>query len=122
MKNTETLVCLRVYLSRRRTKRASGFWGRLFGRPLSYHLATQALRSGVAYATVTLGHAGFTREATRVEVDQFEIPSARLPVCVELIGSHDSIESFIQANQDDLADALLLRMEGENISLRQPTP
>lgn len=46
-------------MRRRGSRPGRGFWGRLFGRSLSYDLAERALNAGVTYATITLGHAGF---------------------------------------------------------------
>jgi hypothetical protein len=41
-----------------------------------------------------------------------------LPSCVELIAPLDVLEAFIAANRDELADAVLLRLDGAHITLR----
>lgn len=115
---TPPLSVLRIYLRRRSSKPGRGFWGRLFGRSLSYDLAERALKSGVTYATVTLGHAGFVPGAKRIVADISEIPPTTLPTCVELVGPAAVLEAFIESNRDELADAVLLRLDGVGVSLR----
>jgi PII-like signaling protein len=117
--NTErvqALSVLRIYLRRRSTP-APGLLGRFFGGSLSNELATRALRAGVTYATVTLGHAGFVHGAKRVAADITDIPPTMLPTCVELVGRPETLDAFVEANAGDLADAVLLRLEGVAVSL-----
>jgi hypothetical protein len=109
---------LRIYLRRRDSVRGPGFWVRIFARPRSYDLAQRALTAGVTYATVTLGHAGFVAGAERVVTDLSEVSPTTLPSCVELIAPLDVLEAFIAANRDELADAVLLRLDGAHITLR----
>jgi PII-like signaling protein len=113
-----SLSVLRIYLRRRGTKPGRGFWGRLFGRSLSYDLAERALKAGVTYATVTLGHAGFVPGAKRIVADISEVPPTTLPSCVELVAPVDALEAFVTANRDELADAVLLRLDGVRVTLR----
>ena len=116
--STPSLSVLRIYLRRRSSKPGRGFWGRLFGRSLSYDLAERALKAGVTYATVTLGHAGFVPGAKRIVADISEVPPTTLPSCVELVAPADVLEAFVAANQDELADAVLLRLDGARVTLR----
>ena len=116
--STPSLSVLRIYLRRRSSKPGRGFWGRLFGRSLSYDLAERALKAGVTYATVTLGHAGFVPGAKRIVADISEVPPTTLPSCVELVAPADVLEAFVAANQDELADAVLLRLDGVRVTLR----
>lgn len=113
-----SLSVLRIYLRRRSSKPGRGFWGRLFGRSLSYDIAERALKAGVTYATVTLGHAGFVPGAKRIVADISDVPPATLPTCVELVASVEVLEAFVAANAEELADAVLLRLDGVRVSLR----
>jgi PII-like signaling protein len=115
--STPPLSVLRIYLRRRGSQPGRGFWGRLFGRSLSYDLAERALKAGVTYATVTLGHAGFVPGAKRLVADISDVPPTTLPSCVELVGSVEVLEAFVDANRDALADAVLLRLDGVRVSL-----
>ncbi|MFT3837889.1 MAG: DUF190 domain-containing protein [Myxococcaceae bacterium] len=90
----------------------------MFGTSLSLHLVQRALEGGIQYATLTLGHAGFVPGAKQVAVDMPDLPSTTLPTCVELVGSPAVLDSFVEANREDLANAVLLRLEGVNVSLR----
>jgi PII-like signaling protein len=116
------LSILRIYLRRRRSMPGRGFWGRLFGRTLSYDLAERALEAGVTYATVTLGHAGFVPGARRIVVDAAEAPPATLPSCVELVAPRAVLDAFVEANRDELVDAVLLRLDGVAVSLYGTVP
>lgn len=112
------LGVLRIYLRRHGAEPGRGFWRRLFGRSLCYDLAERALKAGVTYATVTLGHAGFVAGAKRVVADVSEVPPTTLPSCVELVAPADVLEAFVAANRDDLADAVLVRLDGARVTLR----
>ncbi len=116
--STSPLSVLRAYLSRRSSKPGPGFWGRLFERSLSYDLAERALKAGVTYDTVTLGHAGFVPGAKRIVAAVSEVPPTTLPTCIELVGSVAVLEAFVDANRDDLTEAVLLRLDGVGVSLR----
>lgn len=112
------LSVLRIYLRRRNSKQGHGFWARLFGRYLSYDLVERALKAGVTYATVTVGHAGFLPGAKYMVADISDVRPMMLPTCVELVGPAAVLEAFVDANRDELADAVLLRLDGVGVSLR----
>lgn len=120
--STRSLSVLRIYLQRRDSKPGRGFWGRLFGRSFSYDLVERALRAGVTYATVTLGHAGFVRGAKRVAVDLSDVAPTPLPSCVELVAPAEVLDAFVAATRDELGDAVLLRLEGAQITLGAASP
>jgi hypothetical protein len=64
-----------------------------------------------------MGHAGFVEGAKHVSVDLSETPPTTLPTCIELVGRQDVLDAFVAANRPDLNDAVLLRMDGVNVSL-----
>jgi len=115
--SSATLSVLRIYLRRRGTKPGRGFWGRLFGRSLSYDLAERALEAGVTYATVTLGHAGSCR-AQGASSPTSPRCLRHAASCVELVAPADVLEALVAANRDELADAVLLRLDGARVTLR----
>lgn len=115
------LSVLRIYLRRRSIKQRQGFWGRLLGRSLSLDLVERALKAGVPYATVTLGHAGFLPGATRLVADSEAAPTT-LPSCVELVGPADMLDAFVTANLDELTDAVIFRLDGARVTLRGESP
>ena len=120
--NDKPLSVLRIYLPRRSGKRGPGIWGWLFTRSLSYDLAERALKAGVLYATVTLGHAGFVRGAKRIVADVSDAAPATLPTCVELVAPASVLDAFVAANEADLDEAVLLRLDGAELRFpRTPT-
>lgn len=106
------LSVLCIYLRSGGVAGGRGFWGRLFGRPLSYALAERALEAGLTCATVIPGRAGFAPGAKRVVADVSDVPLTTLPSCVELVGPVELIEAFVLANRASLADAVMLRLDG----------
>lgn len=116
--SAKPLSILRIYLRRQAVHASGGFWGRLFGRPFAHDLAERALKGGVTYATVTLGHVGFVSGAKRLVGGVSEVQPGTLPTCVELVGSAEVLEQFVAANDDELADAILLRLDGVRIARR----
>ncbi|TKD02422.1 DUF190 domain-containing protein [Polyangium fumosum] len=115
------LSVLRIYLPRRGVKHGRGFWGWLFGRSITHHLAAEALRSGVLYATVTQGHMGFVSGSTAVVADLSDTPPDTLPSCVELIGTPEILEAFVTAHRDDLRGAVIVRLDGVALSIGGPS-
>lgn len=112
------LSILRIYLHRRAVRPRGGLWGRIWGQPIAYHLAERALRAGVAYATVTMGHAGFVSGATHVAVEHDGFLPTMLPCCVELVASPAVLDAFIEAHREDLRGAVLMRLEGVGVALQ----
>lgn len=110
------LCIARIYLRRRTGKRRPGLLGWLFPPSLARYLAEQALKFGVIYATVTLGHLGFVQGAKRVDEDISEIPPDTLPTCLELVAPKSVLEAFIAAQREDLKDATIVLLEGIEIS------
>lgn len=111
------LAILRIYLHRRRDKRRPGLLGRLFPASLTHHLAEEALRAGIPFASVTHGNVGYVRGATRVAHGGGEIEPEALPSCVELVGGKELLHAFVQRHDKDLDDATLVLLEGVEVSV-----
>jgi PII-like signaling protein len=103
---------LRVYVRRGETRPGPTLWGRLFPKRLSLHIVHEALRSGITMATVTPGHAGYARGATRVTPEPSELGLVERPICVELIAPKATLESFIVDHYHDLSSGALVLLEG----------
>lgn len=111
---------LRIYLRRRAAQRRPGLRGWFSRKPVATMLVEEALKIGVTYGTVTLGHSGFVHDARRVEHNNPEIPTELMPTCVELLGDRDVLDAFVDAFAHELVDAVLIRLDGVGYSLRAP--
>lgn len=108
---------LRIYLRRRTFQRRRGLRGFLFRESLAHHLATEALREGVTYATVTLGHMGFVPGSRHVVDEAAETPPETLPTCLELIGRPPVLAAYVAAHGEELRGAVVVRIDGVGLSL-----
>jgi hypothetical protein len=113
----QPLAILRIYLHRRRNKHRPGFLGRIFPTSLTHHLAEEALRAGIPFASVTQGNVGYVRGARRVARSGAEVEPDALPSCVELVGPKADLLAFVRAHERDLDDATLVVLEGIEVSV-----
>jgi PII-like signaling protein len=111
----KTMCSLRIYLRRGDLPEATGFWARLFRRPLATHLVQAALKAGVTHASLTFGSMGFSKGAKMVATDITEIPVDTLPVCVELVGMRPLLDQFARDHAKLLEDATLVMLEGVHL-------
>jgi PII-like signaling protein len=116
MSHFHTIAALRIYLRHGDNRKSPKFWGRMFEKPLATHLVQAALRSDIQHAAVTLGHMGFTKDATRVTHNHGEIPMATLPVCVELLAPKRRLEQFVKDQSRHLAGTTMVMVEGIHVS------
>lgn len=112
----EATSSLKIYLRRGDNKKGATLWQRFFEKPLSLYLVKAALKAGIPYGSIQLGHVGFVPGAKGIASDMSEVPPTTLPVCVELVGTRSQLETFADAETANLGNAVLVLYEG--ISLR----
>lgn len=113
----EQLSVLRIYLRRRSMIKVPGVRGWFKRKSLSTHLVEQALKVGILYASVTLGHVGYVHGAKYVAETGPEAPLGLLPSCVELVADREVLDAFVDAFGHELMDAVLVRFDGAAVSL-----
>lgn len=111
----QTMCALRMYLRRGDLAQATGFWKRLFRRPLAAYFIQEALKAGITHASLNYGNMGFARGAKMVAADATEIPVDTLPVCVELVGPKPLLDQFVRDHRKQLVDATLIMLEGVHV-------
>jgi hypothetical protein len=117
LRTKEDLSVMRIYL-RRRTMTSGRGWKSWFKRrSISHELAQQALKTGVTYASVSLGHLGFLPGGKHLVAYDSDPPPTMLPTCVELLGDRAVLEAFVSAYADELADAVVVRFDGVAVSM-----
>lgn len=113
----EQLSVLRIYLRRRSTIKVLGVRGWFKRKSLSMYLVEQALRVGILYASVTLGHVGYVHGARYVAEHGPDSPLVMLPSCIELVADREVLDAFVDAFGHELMDAVLIRFDGAAVSL-----
>jgi PII-like signaling protein len=113
----ESLSVLRIYLRRRRTVKQRGVRGWFSSKQLSIHLVEEALKIGITYGSVTMGHLGFVHGERYVQENGPDVPAQRLPTCVELVADRAVLDAFVDAFGHELHDAVLVRFDGAAVSL-----
>lgn len=108
----DSLVILRLYFSAAQTKRTHGWWRRLAPQSLGEYLLREAKKSGIEQALLHRVIGGYLK-GHALAMDTGEIPSPRLPQCLELVGTEDSLQSFLQKNQEHLKDVRSVFLRGE---------
>jgi PII-like signaling protein len=103
---------LRVYVRRGETRPGVTLWARLFPRSLASHITHAALDAGILTATITSGHAGYTRGAKHVTAATSETGFVDLPVCIELVAPRATLEKFMVDHHADLAGGPLVLLQG----------
>lgn len=110
---TSAVVIIRIYFNSLHTE--GGLWSKISKPCTALRLADEALQQGIQYALATIGSAGFVRGARHVEGYATETASARLPSCLELVGTPEQIDRFLSSQRSALKDAILLRMSGTEV-------
>lgn len=113
----EPLSVLRIYLRRRSMIKQPGVRGWFKRKSLSMYLVEEALKVGIVYATVTMGHVGFVHGAKHVAESGPDSPTGLLPSCVELVADPAVLDAFVDAFGHELMDAVLVRFDGAAVSL-----
>lgn len=108
----DNLVILRLYFSAARVKRADGWWRRLAPQSLGEYLLREAKKSGIEQALLHRMIGGYLK-GHALAMDTGEIPSPRLPQCLELLGTEASLVSFLHRNSNHLQNVRSVFLRGE---------
>jgi PII-like signaling protein len=98
----EHLGVLRMYFSASEMRRADSWWKRIAPRTLGALLLKQAKDHGIEQALLHRVIGGYLK-GQNLAMDTGEIPPARLPQCLELVGDEEDLQSFLKHNRDHLA-------------------
>jgi len=106
------LIVLRLYFTASEVHRANSWWKRLAPEPLGPYLLRRAKEAGVEQALLHRVIGGFLKGQNLV-MDGGEIPPAKLPQCLELVGPEEILQSFLERNKDQLAGVRSVFLRGE---------
>lgn len=95
------LSVLRLYFAASDVRRPDAWWKRLAPQPLGSYLLRQAKDVGIEQALLHRVIGGYLKDQNLV-MDTGEIPPARLPQCLELVGDEELLQAFLKQNRDHL--------------------
>lgn len=112
----ERLSVLRLYFSASEMRRADAWWKRIAPQSLGVYLLRQAKEHGIEQALLHRVIGGYLKSQELV-VDGGEIPPARLPQCLELVGDEEDLQSFLKHNADHLGKVRTIFLRGEEAQM-----
>lgn len=112
----EHLSVLRLYFSASEMRRADSWWKRLAPQSLGGYLLQQAKEHGIEQALLHRVIGGYLKNE-ELAMDTGEIPPARLPQCLELVGEEEDLQSFLKHNRAHLEKVRTVFLRGEEAKL-----
>lgn len=106
------LSVLRLYFSASEMRRADAWWKRFAPQSLGSFLLHQAKEHGIEQALLHRVIGGYLKNQD-LALDTGEIPNARLPQCLELVGDEEDLQSFLKHNRDHLGKVRSVFLRGE---------
>ena len=110
------LSVLRLYFSASEMRRADSWWKRIAPQSLGVFLLRQAKEHGIEQALLHRVIGGYLKNQD-LAMDSGEIPPARLPQCLELVGDEEDLQSFLKHNRDHLGKVRTIFLRGEEARL-----
>jgi H+/Cl- antiporter ClcA/PII-like signaling protein len=110
------LGVLRLYFSASEMRGADSWWKRIASQTLGAYLLKQAKDHGIEQALLHRVIGGYLKGQDLV-MDTGEIPPARLPQCLELVGDEEDLESFIKHNRDRLKNVRVVFLHGREAEI-----
>ena len=114
--NMEHLGVLRLYFSASEMRRTDSWWKRIAPQTLGGFLLKQARDHGIEQALLHRVIGGYLK-GQDLAMDTGEIPPARLPQCLELVGDEEDLQSFIKHNKDHLRKVRLVFLRGQEAEI-----
>ena len=108
----EQLSVLRLYFSASEMHSSGPWWKRLAPQNLGGYLLQQAKEHGIEQALLHRVIGGYLKNEDLV-MDTGEIPPARLPQCLELVGEEEDLQAFLKHNRDRLTKVRTVFLRGE---------
>jgi H+/Cl- antiporter ClcA len=106
------LSVLRLYFSASEMRRADSWWKKLAPESLGGYLLRQAKEHGIEQALLHRVIGGYLKNQDLV-MDTSDMPPARLPQCLELVGEEEDLQAFLKHNRDHLKSVRSVFLRGE---------
>jgi H+/Cl- antiporter ClcA/PII-like signaling protein len=112
----EHLGVLRMYFSASEMRRADSWWKRIAPQTLGAFLLQQAKDHGIEQALLHRVIGGYLK-GQDLAMDTGEIPPARLPQCLELVGDEEDLQSFLKHNREHLTKVRVIFLHGREAEI-----
>lgn len=106
------LTVLRMYFSASEMRRADSWWKRFAPQSLGPYLLEQAKEHGIEQALLHRVIGGYLNNQDLV-MDTGEVPSPKLPQCLELVGEESDLRAFLKHNESHLAKVRTVFLRGQ---------
>ena len=106
------LSVLRLYFSASEMRRADSWWKKLTPQSLGSYLLQRAKEHGVEQALLHRVIGGYLKNQDLI-MDTSDMPPARLPQCLELVGEEEDLQAFLKHNRDHLKTVRTVFLRGE---------
>lgn len=106
------LSVLRLYFSASEMRRADTWWKKFAPQSLGSYLLQQAKEHGIEQALLHRVIGGYLKNEDLV-MDTSDMPPARLPQCLELVGEEEDLQSFLKHNHAHLKTVRTVFLRGE---------
>jgi len=110
------LTVLRLYFSATEMKKTDAWWKKLAPQSLGAYLLQQAKEHGIEQALLHRVIGGYLNNQ-ELALDTGEIPPARLPQCLELVGDEEDLQSFLKHNRDHMEKVRVVFLRGQEATL-----
>lgn len=110
------LTVLRLYFSASEMKRTDAWWKKFTPQTLGAYLLQQAKEHGIEQALLHRVIGGYLNNQ-ELAMDTGEIPPARLPQCLELVGGEDDLQSFLHHNRGHLENVRAVFLRGQEAAM-----
>ena len=106
------LTVLRLYFSASEMRTADTWWRRFAPQSLGGFLLEKAKEHGIEQALLHRVIGGYLNNQDLV-MDTSEIPSPRLPQCLELVGEEEDLQAYLKHNREHLSKVRTVFLRGE---------
>jgi PII-like signaling protein len=108
----ENLTVLRLYFTASAMLKHDSWWRRMAPQSLGAYLLQQAKEAGIEQALLHRVIGGYLKNQ-QLAMDHGEIPPAKLPQCLKLVGDEDLLQVFLQRNKPHLSPVRIIFLRGE---------
>ncbi|WP_255484139.1 voltage-gated chloride channel family protein [Granulicella sp. 5B5] len=109
----EDLTILRLYFSSSEMRKSDTWWKRFAPQSLGPYLLEQAKEHGIEQALLHRVIGGYLNNQD-LAMDTGEIPSSRLPQCLELVGEEADVQAFLRDNSSQLSNVRKVFLRGQD--------
>ncbi len=107
---------LRLYFSASEMRKADSWWKRIAPQTLGAYLLQQAKDHGIEQALLHRVIGGYLK-GQDLAMETGEIPPARLPQCLELVGDEQDLQAFVEDNKDYLQKVRVVFLHGREAEI-----